>query len=209
MTRARDTAGIIQYNVITVDSNDAVGIGSSIPDAKLDINGGLRVTGVGTFENSLIATGTDHDINGAIALDHVTVSGIATISSNLDVNGVNHDINGAIALDHVTVSGIATISSNLDVNGVNHDINGAIALDHVTVSGIATISSNLDVNGVNHDINGAIALDHVTVSGIVTATSFSGDSTGLTGTPNISVGVITASQYDGNFILDSYLFIDG
>jgi hypothetical protein len=179
MTRARDTAGIIQYNVITVDSNDAVGIGSSIPDAKLDINGGLRVTGVGTFENSLIATGTDHDINGAIALDHVTVSGIATISSNLDVNGVNHDINGAIALDHVTVSGIATISSNLDVNGVNHDINGAIALDHVTVSGI------------------------------VTATSFSGDSTGLTGTPNISVGVITASQYDGNFILDSYLFIDG
>ena len=135
--------------------------------------------GIGTFENTLIATGTNHDIAGAIALDHLTVSGIATISSNLDVNGVNHDINGAIALDHLTVSGIATISSNLDVNGVNHDINGSIALDNVTVSAGTTIGGTLDVNGTNHDINGAIALDHVTVSGIVTANSFSGDGSNL------------------------------
>ena len=53
MTRARDTAGIIQYNKITVDSNNAVGIGSSIPDCKLDINGGLRVVGVSTFESDI------------------------------------------------------------------------------------------------------------------------------------------------------------
>jgi hypothetical protein len=71
------------------------------------------------------------------------------VSSNLDVNGANHDINGAIALDHVTVSGITTIQgSTLDVNGTNHDINGAIALDHVTVSGIVTASSFVD-DGTN------------------------------------------------------------
>jgi hypothetical protein len=111
MTRARDTAGIIQYNKITIDSNNAVGVGSSRPDAKFDINGGLRVTGIGTFENTLIATGTNHDIAGAIALDHVTVSAGTTIGGTLDVNGTNHDINGAIALDHVTVSGIVTANS--------------------------------------------------------------------------------------------------
>ena len=44
----------------------------------------------------------------------ISITGIATISSNLDVNGVNHDINGAIALDHVTVSGIVTASSFVD-----------------------------------------------------------------------------------------------
>jgi hypothetical protein len=75
---------------------------------------------------------------------------LPVISSNLDVNGANHDINGAIALDHVTVSGITTVSSNtivggsLDVNGTNHDINGAIALDHVTVSGIVTATAFVD-----------------------------------------------------------------
>ena len=53
MSRARDTAGIIQYNKISIDSNNAVGIGSSIPDCKLDINGGLRVVGVSTFESNV------------------------------------------------------------------------------------------------------------------------------------------------------------
>ena len=57
MSRARDTAGIIQYNKISIDSNNAVGIGSSIPDCKLDINGGLRVAGVTTFQDSLDFTG--------------------------------------------------------------------------------------------------------------------------------------------------------
>ena len=145
-----------------------VGVGTSTTTAFFDVYGGMVVrSGVTTISTSL-------DVNG-----NTDISGITTIGSTLDVNGTNHDINGAIALDHVTVSGIATISSNLDVNGVNHDINGAIALDHVTISGITTVSSSLDVNGTNHDINGAIALDHVTVSGIVTATAFVDDGTDL------------------------------
>ena len=53
MSRARDTAGIIQYNKISIDSNNAVGIGELIPDCKLDINGGLRVVGVSTFESNV------------------------------------------------------------------------------------------------------------------------------------------------------------
>jgi len=43
--------------------------------------------------------------------------------------------------------------------------------------------------------------DGVVVTGIATATSFSGDltgnATGLSGTPNIVVGVITATTYSG------------
>ena len=79
MSRARDTAGIIQYNQIRFDSNNAVGIGSSIPDTKLDVNGGMRVTGIGTFENDVqIADKIVHtgDTNTAIrfpAADTFTV----------------------------------------------------------------------------------------------------------------------------------------
>ena len=40
MSRARDTAGIIQYNHLTIDdANDRVGIGSSVPKTILDLGG--------------------------------------------------------------------------------------------------------------------------------------------------------------------------
>ena len=60
--------------------------------------------------------------------------------------------------------------------------------------------------------------DGVVVTGVATATSFSGnltgnvtgDATGLSGTPNINVGVITATQYvgvpEGTNVLKAMLF---
>ena len=39
--------------------------------------------------------------------------------------------------------------------------------------------------------------DGAVVTGIITATTFSGNATGLSGTPNIVVGVITATTYSG------------
>jgi len=71
----------------------------------------------------------------------VEVDDNLTVSGSFDLNGTDHDINGAIALDHVTVSGIATVTGALDVNGTDHDIVGAIALDHVTSSGIVTATA--------------------------------------------------------------------
>ena len=59
----------------------------------------------------------------------------------MDVNGTDHDIVGAIGLDHVTVSGIATVTGALDVNGDGHDIAGTIALDRANTSGITTTTS--------------------------------------------------------------------
>jgi len=56
--------------------------------------------------------------------------------------------------------------------------------------------------------------DGVVVTGVATATSFSGNltgnATGLSGTPNINVGIITASQYvgvpEGTNVLKAMLF---
>ena len=89
MSRARDTAGIIQYNKISIDSNNAVGIGSSIPDTKLDVNGGLRVTGIITASSYIgdgsSLTGIDasslkdgSDIKAQAFGGGVTITGIAT-----------------------------------------------------------------------------------------------------------------------------------
>ena len=71
MTRARDTAGIIGSNTLTIDSNDAIGIGSTTPDTKFDINGGLRVTGIITAANLEVTT------NATITGD-LTVQGTTT-----------------------------------------------------------------------------------------------------------------------------------
>ena len=56
--------------------------------------------------------------------------------------------------------------------------------------------------------------DGVVVTGVATATSFSGNltgnATGLSGTPNLNVGVITATQYvgvpEGTNVLKAMLF---
>jgi len=50
----------------------------------------------------------------------------------------------------------------------------------------------------------------VRVTGVATATTFDGNATGLSGTPNIVVGVITATQYvgvpEGTNVLKAMLF---
>ena len=52
--------------------------------------------------------------------------------------------------------------------------------------------------------------DGVVVTGVATATTFDGNATGLSGTPNINVGIITASQYvgvpEGTNVLKAMLF---
>ena len=88
MSRARDTAGIIQYNKISIDSNNAVGIGSSIPDTKLDVNGGVRVTGIITASSfqgdgsALTGISTEN-----LAPNTLEVAGISTFNGNIVPNG--------------------------------------------------------------------------------------------------------------------------
>ena len=76
MSRARDTAGIIQYNKISIDSNNAVGIGSSIPDTKLDVAGGLRVTGVGTFGDYDSGDGISLSSSGEVLVKRTNSSSV-------------------------------------------------------------------------------------------------------------------------------------
>ena len=184
-----DTGGVQIDGGLGVNKNVTVGAG-------LSVVGGFEVAGIATITGSLDVNGTDHDINGAIALDHVTVSAGATVGGALDVNGDNHDIAGTINLDNVAVSGIATFTGAIDGNGGADISGGETTLSSATVSDLTnnriviagtsgsleddenltfdgsllTVGATLSVTGTNHDINGAIELDHVTISGITTIT---------------------------------------
>ena len=71
--------------------------------------------------------------------------------------------------------------------------------------------SKLQVNDiVNKDDNGSVGFSKgAIVTGVVTATTFDGDATGLSGTPNVVVGVASASQFKGPDGNTAFFYGDG
>ena len=195
MTRARDTAGIIQYSNLTIDSNNAVGIGSSQPDTQLDVNGGVRVTGIITatsFEgDGSQLTGIDatslKDINGTVRVQAneagAVVTGILT-ATNLEVTS-DTTISGNLTVQGTTVTLDTTVQ---EVDLLNIQANSSTPAIGVTQSGAGPIAQFYDgAVGVATFKDGG-GLD---VKGVIVASSFSGNvignSTGLSGTPSIVI----------------------
>jgi len=162
MTRARDTAGIIQYNKITVDSNNAVGIGSSIPDCKLDINGGLRVVGVSTFEDA-VNVNADMTIDGAGNNLRLNDNSVLELGTSNDFN-IFHDGSVSIIRDGGT-GGLLIDSDNeikLAKNGAGND-----SMAVFTVDGSAELyydnSKKFETTGIGITVTGAIHADGLSV----------------------------------------------
>ncbi len=128
---------------------------------------------------------------------------------------------GAVVTGVITAT-TANVTGNLTVTG-NAEVGGVLTYEDVTnidSVGIVTARSGIEfgASGVGGTITAAGQAEFV---GVVTASSFVGDGTGLTGvasTDNIitstastfaninSTGIISATSFEGNFILDSYLF---
>ena len=166
MSRARDTAGIIQYNNLTIDSNNAVGIGSSMPDTKFDINGGLRVTGIGTFENDVqIADKIVHtgDTNTAIRFpdaDTFTVESGGSEAFRVHSNG-QIGINTTAPVCRLQVNGgtdntIAQLSST--------DSGSYIAFDDNSTTGTTRLGAI--ANDLRFEVNSAERL-RIDSSGVI------------------------------------------
>ena len=128
------------------------------------------------------------------------LTGLSTVSGSLVVS------------NDATVSGAATISGNLSVTG-NVSVGGTLTYEDVT---------NIDSVGVVTARQGIVVVGGgITAVGVVTATSFVGDGTNLTGvastdniitgtaatfTSTVDITTLRATDHEGNFILDSYLF---
>ena len=188
MSRARDTAGIIQYNKISIDSNNAVGIGSSIPDCKLDIDGGLRVVGVSTFEgktefttDNVVLTSTNQLRLGSGENSFFYVGS----DNNTYLQTNNNDL--LIGGPTVKLQSYGTVSSA----GENYLIatqNGAVELYYDNVRKFETTAQGIEVTGHSE-------LDNVNIAGVVTATTFSGS--------GASLNTLNASELDSGTIPDA------
>ena len=128
------------------------------------------------------------------------LTGLSTVSGSLVVS------------NDATVSGAATVSGNLSVTG-NVSVGGTLTYEDVT---------NIDSVGVITARQGIVVVGGgITAVGVITATSFVGDGTNLTGvastdniitgtaatfTSTVDITTLRATDNEGNFILDSYLF---
>jgi hypothetical protein len=115
--------------------------------------------------------------------------------SDLRVNNLKARTDGNVP----TIVGGAVISGITTITGVLEAESGITAED-VSASGIATISTAIVGTAVTINSSGVVA------TGVVTATSFTGNvtgnATGLTGTPdvtvgNVNAGIITATTFVG------------
>jgi hypothetical protein len=109
MTRARDLARLGNANAITVDSNNNIGLGSTTPDAKLDVVGVVSAT---SFYGNL--TGNATGLSGNPNITVGTVTGTAATFTDLTVNGTQTIINTtSLEIADKTV-GIASTSAPSD-----------------------------------------------------------------------------------------------
>ena len=188
MTRARDTAGIIGSNTLTIDTNDAIGIGSTTPDTKLDINGGLRVTGIITTASLEVTTS-------------------ATITGDLTVNGTTTTLDTIV--QEVDLMNIQANASTPAI-GVTQSGSGAIAAFYDGAVGVATFKDGggLDVAGavVASSFSGSLAASNLTgalpaidgsaLTGVISGIGITGGSSGGSFAGNLGIA-LTAINFSG------------
>jgi hypothetical protein len=116
---------------VKVDGN--VGIGTTTPAAKLDVNGTFKVAGASTLSSTLGVTGATTLSNtlmvaGLSTLGSLKVTGASTLAATTIVGATN--ITGAVNL--------AGATSNLSVGGTL-GVTGATTLSSLKVNGLATV----------------------------------------------------------------------
>ena len=98
MTRARDLSRLGNRNAITASSTNNIGIGSTIPDTKLDVVGDVFVTGVVTATSysgdGSALTGIAATAN--VVTDSLVVSGVSTFNGNVNIDNVTTELSSIV-----------------------------------------------------------------------------------------------------------------
>ena len=197
MTRARELARLGNTNVISVDANQNIGIGTLTPDVKLDVVGDAEVSGV------ITATTFSGDVTGDITGDASGLTGTASVNTTgiitaASFSGSGSGLTGVASTDNIITSGIVTITNATDSTSTT---TGALQ-----VTGGVGIGLSLSVGG-DVSIGGTLTYEDVTnidVVGLITARSgiqygTAGAAGSITSSGDaVFVGIVTAVTYYGD-----------
>ena len=154
-TRAVTLANIASSDAFTVDNaNDRVGIGSTSPDATLDIKNTVIVDGVAGVVTAVAFDGDGSRLTGVANTDVVVSSASTTgrlvVNNDATVSGVT-TAGGVVLKDTNIVAGVVTGSSFVgDGSGLTGVANtDVVHTREITASGVSTFSGNVNVSGAN------------------------------------------------------------
>ena len=167
------TSGSVFY---VSDSNNSVGVGTSVPNSAyaLDVRssvstgqtalyvyGDMRVTGDINLDDITL---DDAEIQNLTITDTLTVAGITTLGSSGGITTTG----GQLYVDtDLNVGGASTFTGAADFNN-DVDIDGHTELDNLNVSGFSTFVGFSTFNDY------VFIQDGLNVAGVITATSFTG-----------------------------------
>ena len=157
MTRARQLSKLANSNILSVDTSNNIGIGSTTPDAKLDVAGefivgsGASITTAGEAVFTGVVTATSFSGSGAnltgvgtqalnVQAQSLTVAGISTFADDVRVLAGGLDVVGVITSNNKVVA------TGLDIGTAGVDIDGQTDLDELQVAGVSTFSANVLVS---------------------------------------------------------------
>jgi hypothetical protein len=207
-----DSSGGAPIERVRIMGNGNLGINTSSPSFKLDVNGTARVSGNTTVTGSLVVTGSV-GITGSLTVNGTNITsgggssfpftGSAGITGSLNVVG-NTTITGSLnTTSNLTITGGVTTLNNGTSNRINYGVNGVAAPTFTSYS-----------NGVKlvlYDSVGAAATGYTigienstmffTTDATTTGFKWYGGTTSamtLSGTGNLSTtGTVTATNHIG------------
>ena len=230
MSRARDLSRLSSPSVFSVDATDAsnnkVGVGSTNPTAKLNVAGIVSATafyGDGSNLEGVASAGLGTALGESGGLEVIYYTdNVLSIGATITVDPP--------ASTNVAYTQYAEVSLDQDADLIIADgddfIPDVLGLSTVGVTPLTGTGGRVRADFfTNKAGTGAPTFQTgVVITGVATATTFDGalsgnatsattatNAQGLTGTPNISVGVITATQYvgvpEGTNVLKAMLFV--
>ena len=227
MSRARDLSRLSSPTNFTVDaSTNRVGLGSTDPTAKLNVAGIVSATafyGDGSNLEGVASAGLGTALGEANGLEVIYYTdNVLSIGATITVDPPSSTNVAYTQYAEVSVDANADLIIASGDDFVP-DILGLSTTGITPLTGAGgRIRADLFTNKAG---TGAPTFQTgVVITGVATATTFSGalsgnatsattatNAQGLTGTPNISVGVITATQYvgvpEGTNVLKAMLFV--
>ena len=125
----RNNAGT---NTMFMTNDGSVGIGTTSPSYKLDVNGTCRISGTTTLSSTL------------------NVTGVTTLGT-LNVNGVtNTGVTNLFVLNVTGVTTLGTLNAGVTTLSSTLNVTGATTLSStLNVTGATTLTSNLKITGIN------------------------------------------------------------
>jgi len=201
-----DTLGLgntssLGMSVGVITATYFVGDGSLLTNISSSSNSGYATSaGIATYASS---SGIATYASSAGIATYASSAGIATYASSAGIAtyassaGIATYASSAGIATYASSAGIATYATNA---GIATYASSAGIATYATNAGIATYADNAGI--ATYATSSGIAT-YATSAGIATYATSSGIATvaqGLTGTPNINVGIVTATSYNGSGI---------